>query len=126
MPSAARIVGTLHLQQSGSILADMQRAGSHDKTERPQPNRWHAVSVVARGFACPLVRALRGHRFLSNEAPGLPLSCCQRPEQCHCIYRHYEDRRNGPRRKVERGYYPTAPTGNVERRKRSSRRSTDS
>jgi hypothetical protein len=64
---------------------------------------------------------LKGKRFLSNDAPTLPLPECVM--RCGCKYRHYEDRRGQPRRAEERG----APPGRVSinRRRLRGRRVTD-
>jgi hypothetical protein len=72
-----------------------------------QPRRrpkepWHAVSIVPRGKACEQAIGLREKRFLSKEAPTLPLGDCPHKETCSCVYKHYADRREGPRRMEER------------------------
>jgi hypothetical protein len=74
------------------------------KTQRrppPQPSRnshtYHCVSIRYRSDACEEVRKLRDYRFLSNEAPALPLPDC-RTEQCRCQYVHHDDRRMDDRR----------------------------
>jgi hypothetical protein len=45
---------------------------------------------------------LRGQRFLSREAPQLPLKACDR-EDCTCRYEHHQDRRKGFRRARDMG-----------------------
>ena len=84
---------------------------------------WHAVSIVTPGHACDAANALKGQRYLSNEAPPLPLKACPSPEYCRCTYRHYKDRRIGPRRATDRGELRTSPIG--ERRLGRGRRATD-
>jgi hypothetical protein len=66
-----------------------------------QKNPWHAVSIVARANACAAALQWRGIRFLSREAPRLPLSTCSCGPDCGCVYRHHDDRREGPRRADE-------------------------
>jgi len=89
---------------------------------RRQP--WHAVSVVARGKACAQAQALRNRRFLSAEAPALPLQDCPTAGSCECVYQHHRDRRSGPRRSAETsGVRGKAPTG--ERRAGRGRREDD-
>ena len=56
-------------------------------------NPWHAVAVQAGPKRCKAVEALTGNRYLSKDAPKLPLRDCTEP-QCSCRYRHYEDRRH--------------------------------
>lgn len=60
-------------------------------------NPWHAVSVVPSEGACAKARGLSRVRFLSNDAPPLPLESCD-ARTCRCHYRHHEDRRRLRRR----------------------------
>ena len=62
----------------------------------------HAVSVVTGPRCCAEAKALRGQKFLSREAPSLPLQGCNR-DDCTCRYEHYEDRRATPRRARDLG-----------------------
>jgi hypothetical protein len=64
-------------------------------------NPWHAVEVRSSLMACPACRALAGRRFLSTEAPVLPVPGCRHPLECHAVYVHHDDRRAGPRREAE-------------------------
>jgi hypothetical protein len=57
----------------------------------------HAVVVVPGRHACAEAYALRDQRFLSREAPVLPLAGCG-SLQCECRYEHHDDRRKGLRR----------------------------
>jgi hypothetical protein len=63
---------------------------------------YHAVSIAPGLRACEAARALEGKRFLSREAPKLPLKDCS-CSTCVCRYEHYEDRRNGQRRARDLG-----------------------
>lgn len=89
----------------------------------PGKQAFHAVTIVTPGHACDAANSLKGHRFLSKEAPRLPLEGCPSPEYCRCTYRHFNDRRSGPRRASDRGELRTAPIG--ERRGSRGRRVTD-
>jgi hypothetical protein len=64
-------------------------------------SRFHSVSIVLRTTSCEAAQRCRDIRYLSREAPILPLPNCSKPESCHCTYRHYVDRRAGPRRAGE-------------------------
>jgi hypothetical protein len=57
----------------------------------------HAVVVVPGRHACAEAYAVRNRRFLSREAPVLPLPGCG-SAQCECRYEHHDDRRKGLRR----------------------------
>lgn len=56
------------------------------------PSRWHAVCIQPVGKRCEAATALIGKRFLSKDAPRLPLRDCDQPA-CQCRYRHHDDRR---------------------------------
>ena len=49
---------------------------------------WKAVAIVAGDSACAAATQLRGKRFLSRNAPRLPLPECSKQDQCQCKYRH--------------------------------------
>jgi hypothetical protein len=87
--------------------------------------RWNAVSVVTSASGCEAARAMKGQRFLSADAPRLPLPQCQSPMTCQCVYRKYADRRAGPRRESEKTGLQRASSSGQERRKKRGRRSTD-
>jgi len=88
-------------------------------------SRWSAVSIVAGNNSCEAAHALKGQRFLSTEAPRLPLAGCKAAQTCRCVYRKYADRRAGPRRAEEQGSIRRSPSGGSERRAGRGRRSTD-
>jgi hypothetical protein len=62
---------------------------------------WHAVSVVTGRWSCEAAQCLRSARFLSADAPSLPLADCISRESCSCSYKHHRDRRGQPRRRDE-------------------------
>ena len=85
--------------------------------------RWHAVAIVGTPHACAAAQACKGDRYLSVDAPRLPLAGCD-ASICDCTYQHFPDRRLDSRRDDDP---PTAasPTPNGERRGGRGRRSTD-
>lgn len=93
------------------------------KAERER-NRWHAVSIVPRGQACEAALTCRGKRFLSTEAPRLPLEGCN-AAQCECRYRHYADRRGIPRRHDDATAAATDRTDRNRRVRTGGRRASD-
>jgi hypothetical protein len=95
------------------------------RTGASSGNLWHAVSIVTTNASCRTARALRGVRFLSNEAPHLPLSGCGAGSSCPCAYKHYDDRRGPPRRTEELTGIRRPNPGPQERRQQRGRRSTD-
>jgi hypothetical protein len=61
-------------------------------------NPYHCVAIHHRDGACVAVERLSGQRFLSKDAPPLPLPACNAPE-CRCRYVHFDDRRQGDERR---------------------------
>ena len=89
------------------------------------PNHWHAVCVDAKSLSCVAAHDLRRKRFLSKEAPLLPLEGCSNPSSCPCTYKHHEDRRGKERRKGEASFTSTQKIPKKERRESRGRRGGD-
>jgi hypothetical protein len=91
---------------------------------QPQVDRtYHAVSISAGPSACSAAHRFAGHRFLSRQAPPLPLPTCD-AFNCQCRFRHHQDRRSGARRRSDIGLMPGAYAGS-ERRRVQGRRKDD-
>jgi hypothetical protein len=54
---------------------------------------FHAVSIGPAPGSCAVAQSMRSQRYLSEEAPSLPLVNCT-ASQCQCRYMHYPDRRS--------------------------------
>lgn len=79
-------------------------ADKDDKKPKPKIDaRWHAVHIGAGPNACPAARTIGKRRFLSKDAPRLPLPDCTMPAACKCAYKHHKDRRAAPRRWTDQG-----------------------
>ncbi len=92
---------------------------------RVAPRRkYAAVSIQSFGRGCAAATALRGKRFLAEEAPPLPLPDCG-SERCGCRYFHHVDRRTGnlDRRRAGGGHESPASAG--EQRDGRGRRAKD-
>lgn len=100
------------------------RAPARTPIAKPRPKSFHAVSIEPGHHACAAAKFLRGKRFLSSEAPPLPLRQCA-CEQCECRYLHHEDRR-GPTRRARDVGITIDEFFAVERRKGSRRGRRDS
>jgi hypothetical protein len=100
-----------------------ERTGNHVLLTNP----WHAVEVRVGPKACPACRAVAGKRFLSIDAPPLPIAGCTQPAACRAVYKHHDDRRAEGRRDSEMpfGGMAKGPPGGMERRTGRGRRSTD-
>lgn len=86
-------------------------------------NPWHAVTILPCPRACPAARSLGRVRYLSGEAPPLPLADCTM-NACTCRYRHHQDRRSSPRRDSD-VVGARANWAGKERRAVPGRRNTD-
>lgn len=104
----------------------MRRALGAKKTPLVRPggterHPFHCVEVQSDDAACTAVRQLAGLRFLSAQAPLLPVVGCN-AAVCSCRYVHRDDRRQEDRRNPygQHGGVPPGITG--ERRSRAERR----
>jgi hypothetical protein len=87
---------------------------------------WHAVEIVASKSACAAAQGFKGKRFLSAEAPLLPLRDCTLPGSCHCVYKKHSDRRDSSvRRSEDDTGIRRIPSATQERRARRGRRKSD-
>jgi hypothetical protein len=91
-------------------------------TAKAAERRWHAVSVKPGQRACNAAISGKNRRWLSREAPMLPLPGCTLPDACRCTYNHHDDRRAGGRRAEDLDAFSQAPRVANERRSRKSRR----
>jgi hypothetical protein len=89
------------------------------------PSQWHAVAIRPKGDSCEAVQACRSARYLSKEAPRLPLAECTTSDTCTCVYKHHEDRRLKSRRHDETGELRRNVKAGQERRLRGDRRKPD-
>jgi len=71
-------------------------------TTSSRKKEFGAVSIQLGPQACSAAKYLSGKRFLSSEAPALPLSKCDISD-CKCKYQYYSDRRSEDDRR-----YPSA------------------
>lgn len=97
-------------------------AAPYLQQERRRNSPYHAVSVTAGHPSCEAARQLGTLRFLTGQAPSLPLPGCD-VHPCECTYSHYSDRRTGFDRRVEIDGKP--PHGLEERRRNNGRRAGD-
>lgn len=106
----------------GSLLLRRRQPDARGRTVQGRP--FHAVTIVTANTCCKQAHELKGQRFLSAEAPRLPLQGCDEQQSCKCRYRHFVDRRNKLRRKADRGL-PDGAWLKPERRSTTSRREDD-
>jgi hypothetical protein len=93
----------------------------------PPPSRYSSVSIMLPQNCCSSAQSLAGARFLTKEAPQLPLANCN-TTPCKCGFIRHEDRReeDEDRRAIHglRAELHALHTGE-ERRQRRGRRSYD-
>jgi hypothetical protein len=77
-------VGKKHLYESAK---GPEKLSSHSIAHE-------AVSIHSYKDRCSAAEQVAGQRFLSSEAPAIPLESCA-SETCHCVYMHHTDRRTG-------------------------------
>jgi hypothetical protein len=95
------------------------------RTARRDARRnYHCVEVRAGAYTCGAAQKLEHVRFLSDEAPSLPVPGC-RVEKCTCRYIHHDDRREDARRNPYRQGHGMTPAVAGERRSRIDRRKSD-
>ena len=99
--------------------------GPKQVPERPAApsNPYHAVSILPGTCACAAAYRFAGQRFLSRQAPRLPLPSCD-SRTCACRFKHHKDRRAGPRRNSDVGLTTMSFPGK-ERRQSRGRRAED-
>ncbi len=101
----------------------INKSKATDSARPAQP--WHAVTIRPKGTSCDAAQARRTARYLSTEAPRLPLEECSTSDTCTCVYKHHADRRGQPRRQDERDGMRRSTEVSQERRRARDRRGTD-
>jgi hypothetical protein len=76
------------------MLPKREETGTSAYRRSTAASPFHGVSVYPYSNCCQHAKAVNGKRFLSSEAPHLPLEGCE-AQVCHCVYRHHADRRTG-------------------------------
>ena len=81
---------------------------------------YHAVSLKFLPSACDAAKAMEGERYLSTEAPNIPLPECD-ASKCKCRYVHHKDRRGrDDRRNAWGSGFGGGSTGSHETEQRKS------
>lgn len=101
----------------------MFKRRSKQPTVRALKHLFHGIAIEAGPACCEAARCVAGIRYLSDEAPRLPLESCTNSERCQCVYRHFSDRRTEVRRDTDAGLPPRPVLR--EKRNGTGRRITD-
>ncbi|GLR33141.1 hypothetical protein [Shewanella decolorationis] len=125
------LVSLMTFKNSHSKHKSLVKATGTSKRERHATNTthpFHCVSIENAGNCCEQADAIKGKRFLSKEAPELPMKACSQ-SNCQCHYQHYDDRRQaGSDRRIDYGMTKELYGAFGEHNRRESpkgRRSTD-
>jgi len=81
---------------------------------------YYSVSIKLCGDACDAAREMAGERFLSVDAPQLPLPGCTRAE-CNCGFVHHADRRTPADRRSLFNTGVSMDSGTFRKEQRESR-----
>ena len=103
----------------------INKSKSAARVPRAPPSQWHAVCIKPKGSSCEAVQAYRAARYLSSEAPRLPVPECTVSDTCSCVYKHHADRRSQSRRQEERDGLRRNTQAEPERRLSRDRRKSD-
>jgi hypothetical protein len=117
-------IGVLAAAAGAYWLVSRRRAATTDRVPakaKPAGGRFGAVEIRVRAGACQAARALEGRRYLSKEAPALPLPACT-VAQCSCKFTKWSDRRAEHRRLEHGGLSASIFLANNRRMKRERRR----
>ena len=103
------------------IRRQSQRTGPGSAQPASDRNTaFHAVTIEFQEDACEAARSMAGRRYLSEDAPKLPLPECDAAD-CKCRFVHHDDRRGKQDRRGSPGTLgPNDETGTFEIDKRAS------
>lgn len=121
------IAGVLGIALLLVIFVGLVRQGREARavaTTRERGRDYHAVEIRSTERPCNASRMLLGTRYLSSEAPRIPLPGCDRTV-CSCKYVHFKDRRAQQRRDTYLHEAYADGERRLERRKRVGRRTVD-
>jgi hypothetical protein len=94
-----------------------------EAAKKSAARRYAGVEIQVRETACEAAVAMSGQRFLTSEAPALPLAGCT-AEHCSCAFVKFSDRRTDDRR-LEHSSLSTSLYLANNRRDRTGRREDD-
>jgi hypothetical protein len=122
------LIGALVVVAGAAYWLIARRPQPPKSNPAPRPKeggRFGAVQIRARLGACRAAQLLEGQRFLSKNAPTLPLRECS-AARCSCTFSKLPDRRSDGRRIESGGLHTTLFIAANRRTKRDRRRSAQS
>jgi hypothetical protein len=117
------ILVAIALLAGGGYWSWSRRVPARDSTPRAvhAPKPFAGVEIRLRLGACEAAQALEGERFLSNQAPALPLPDCT-AARCSCNFVKLSDRRTEDERRLGHQGLKASLFLNAERRNPGDRR----
>lgn len=107
-PRAKTLAEVLSWFRRKAKVSQIERSNARVATNIHVSNPWHAVAISSGQLCCRASVQARNVRYLSSEAPPLPLAGCTQSNSCTCKYKHFGDRRAGPRRTTDSDLYKNA------------------
>jgi hypothetical protein len=105
---------------------DAAKVSASAKPQRPSPpTAFQSVSILQGPKACCASKDVAKVRFLTKQAPQLPLASCTMQDQCHCRYVKHADRRTEARRLIDAMGMSALLFESQERRGKPGRRKGD-
>jgi len=80
-------------------IPEVRKSSPVESNKAVKKQAWHSVSIIRGRQPCAAVVQLNGQKWLSAQAPQLPIKGCDK--QCECRYRHHDDRRSADRRETD-------------------------
>ena len=113
------VLGGLFLRRGKKESAPKKKTERRSNTaSSADDTAYHAVSIKFSPKACAAAREMDGKRFLSSDAPHIPLPDCDIVD-CQCHFVHFKDRRGRvDRRSVFTSSGLSATTGKFEQERR--------
>ena len=106
------------------VQSEVQFSGRAVQVHRVT-NPYHAVSIKAGPNCEKTELQYSQRRYLSSEAPPLPLPTCS-AKGCSCRYVHHDDRRSGEDRRIRDVWNAhTRTVTDADKRRSGGRRVTD-
>jgi len=110
-----------------SKLSGKSAPQASTNVSRPQAKKpsYSGIRInVIPDECCKAARAIMGQRFLTTDAPILPLKDCD-AVNCRCAYKRFDDRRTDVRRLSDVGFDMASQLHDEENRVNSSGRRDD-
>lgn len=117
-------LGYRFVREARTAARVRERQARKSLPQAPERHSYHAVTVAQGRMACANSIQLTGRRFLSRDAPPLPLPGCTM-QLCRCRYIHHADRRAEDRRFPFGVRKHNESMVAVERRRGDRRKATD-